>query len=377
MLALAVLGTSRLLLADITGKIIGTVTDPTGAVVPRATVTLRNPSTGLVRQIETDTTGSYEFLAVPIGDSYIVEIDARGFRKAVQERITLLVNQVYRADAHLQLGTATQTVEVSGETAQVETTSTQLGDVIEDRKMTTLPLNGRSYLDLLGLQTGVVPLTSDAALTGTVSGNLATGNFSVNGQREASNSFLVNGGDAEQSFQNGAAVVPTLDSIQEFRLVTNSFDAEYGRFSGAMVNVVTKSGTNSLHGDLYEFLRNNALDSRNFFELNQFNAVTGQEIPGSAIGEFRQNQFGGTAGGPILKNRLFFFTDYQGTRQILGSPTGNLAVPSLAERRLLGCRYHRPRTDRMREHRGFNSGTALHAGGLNERHRQCVWGQKR
>jgi len=332
LLTLAVLGTSRLLLADITGKIIGTVTDPTGAVVPQAKVSLRNPSTGLVRQTRTDTTGSYEFLAVPIGDNYIVEIETPGFRKAIQERITLLVNQVYRADAHLQLGTATQTVEVSGETAQVETTSTQLGDVIEDRKMTTLPLNGRSYLDLLGLQTGVVPLTSDAALTGTVSGNLSTGNFSVNGQREASNSFLVNGGDAEQSFQNGAAVVPTLDSIQEFRLVTNSFDAEYGRFSGAMVNVVTKSGTNSLHGDLYEFLRNNALDSRNFFELNQFNAVTGQEIPGSAIGEFRQNQFGGTAGGPILKNRLFFFSDYQGTRQILGSPTGNLAVPSLAER---------------------------------------------
>jgi len=198
--------------------------------------------------------------------------------------------------------------------------------------MTTLPLNGRSYLDLLGLQTGVVPVTSDAALTGTVSGNLATGNFSVNGQREASNSFLVNGGDAEQSFQNGAAVVPTLDSIQEFRLVTNSFDAEYGRFSGAMVNVVTKSGTNSFHGDLYEFLRNDALDSRNFFELNQENAVNGQEIPGSAIGEFRQNQFGGTVGGPILKIHLFFFSDYQGTRQILGSPTGNLAVPSLAER---------------------------------------------
>jgi hypothetical protein len=198
--------------------------------------------------------------------------------------------------------------------------------------MTTLPLNGRSYLDLLGLQTGVVPLSSDVALTGTVSGNLGTGNFSVNGQREASNSFLVNGGDAEQSFQNGAAIVPTLDSIQEFRLLTNSFDAEYGRFSGAMVNVVTKSGTNSFHGDLYEFLRNNALDSRNFFELDQVNVLNGQEIPGSAIGEFRQNQFGGTAGGPILKNRIFFFSDYQGTRQILGYPTGNLAVPSQAER---------------------------------------------
>ena len=146
----------------------------------------------------------------------------------------------------------------------------------------------------------------------------------MNGQRETANAFLVNGGDVEHTLENGASLVPTLDSIAEFRLLTNSYDAEYGRFSGAIVNVVTKSGTNGFHGDLYDFLRNNALDSRNFFDLNQTSIVTGQEIPGSALGELKRNQFGGTLGGPILKNRLFFFGDYQGTREVNGDSTGNV-----------------------------------------------------
>jgi hypothetical protein len=319
-------------MADITGKIIGTVVDPSGAVIPGAKVTLRNPSTGLTRATQTDATGSYEFMLVPVGENYVVEVEAGGFRKALQEGVTLLVNQVYRTDFRLQIGSTTQSVEVSAEAAQVETTSTQLGDVIQSRKMETLPLNGRSYLDLLGLQAGVVPLTSEVAFGGTVSGELSSGTVSVNGQRESSNSFLVNGGDVEHSFENGASIVPTLDSIQEFRLLTNSYDAEYGRFAGAIVNVVTKSGTNGLHGDLYDFVRNNAMDSRGFFDLNQTNIVTGQEIPGTAVAELKRNQFGGTLGGPIRKNRLFFFTDYQGTREVSGASTGNVTVPSLTER---------------------------------------------
>jgi hypothetical protein len=146
-----------------------------------------------------------------------------------------------------------ETVTVQGEPVQVESNSTQLGDVIEDRKMTALPLNGRSYLDLLGLQAGVVPISNTLGNQPQipVSGNLAGGQLSVNGQRENANAFMVNGGDVEEVGYNGASIVPTLDSIQEFRLLTNSFDAEFGHFSGAVVNVITKAGTNSLHGTLF------------------------------------------------------------------------------------------------------------------------------
>jgi hypothetical protein len=319
--------------ADVTGTILGTVADPTGAVVVTATVTLHNPNTGLTRSTATDNSGIYQFLLVPIGEGYTVEVNAAGFQKASQTAITLQVNQSFRADFRLQVGAAAQSVEVSAAVMQVETTSTQLGDVIDDKKMTTLPLNGRSYLDLLGLQPGVVPVTSGASFSNhSASGDLFSGILSVNGMRESGNAFLVNGGDVEESTNNGASIVPTLDSIQEFRLLTNSFDAEYGRFTGAIVNVVTKSGTNSVHGTAYEFLRNNVLDARNFFDQNQVNPSTGQQIPNSAKGTFKQNQFGGGVGAPILKNRLFTYTDYQGTRQIMSTTSSLTAVPSLGER---------------------------------------------
>jgi Carboxypeptidase regulatory-like domain len=322
--AAAFLGLALPLKADVTGTILGTAVDQSGAAVPGATVTLRNSSTGLTRTTTTATDGGYEFLAVPVGEDYVVEVEAKGFRKAAETGLKLLVNQRYHADFTLVVGAATQAVEVSAQAAQVETTSTQLGDVIDDKKMTSLPLNGRSYLDLMGLQAGVVPISSDQASNGgtttdrPVSGILQAGNVSVNGQREAANSFLVNGGDVEEGRNNGASVIPTLDSIAEFRLLTNSFDAEYGRFSGGIVNAITKSGTNDFHGDGFEFLRNTDLDTRGFFDPER--------------GVFQRNQFGGTLGGPILKNRLFFFIDYQGTRQRQGISSGNVPVPSLLEK---------------------------------------------
>jgi len=332
-LVAAVLETAQPSWADVTGSILGTVTDPTGAVVPNAQVTLRNSDTGSIRKASTDSMGSYEFLLVPVGENYLVEVEVAGFQKAEQTGIKLLVNQNFRADFRLRVGAVTQEVNVSAQAVQAETTSTQLGDVIENTKMNTLPLNGRSYTDLLGLQAGVAPVTSSVQDTSRpASGTLNPGTVSVNGERESANSFLVNGGDVQEGMTQGATIVPTLDSIQEFRLLTNSFDAEYGKFAGAIVNVITKSGTNDFHGTVYEYLRNEKLDSRNFFDLNQTNIVTGQEIPGSARGEFRRNQFGGTGGGPILKNRLFFFADYQGTREVRGVSSGNIFVPSVAER---------------------------------------------
>ncbi|MFB3920706.1 MAG: carboxypeptidase regulatory-like domain-containing protein [Terriglobia bacterium] len=301
--------------ADVTGAILGSVTDPTGAAVPGATVTLHNEGTGLNRTTITDSSGSYEFLAVPVGEDYTLAVEAHGFQKSSQTKLRLLVNQRFRADFQLVVGAITQSVNVTAEAAQVETTSTQLGDVIEDKKMSTLPLNGRSYLDLLGLQAGVVPITSDVQYTDRpTSGTGGAGNMSVNGQRESANAFLVNGGTVEEGRNNGASIVPTLDSIAEFRLITNSFDAEYGRFSGAVVNAITKSGTNDFHGSLFEFLRNDKLDTRNFFDLSR--------------GAFKRNQFGGAGGGPILKDRLFFFSDYQGTREVRGLSSGLITVPT-------------------------------------------------
>ncbi len=187
-----------------------------------------------------------------------------------------------------------------------------------------LPLNGRSYTDLLALQPGVLPVTTITSLTVqglgqsvfSPSGDLNPGTLSINGQRESANGFTVNGADAEETGSMAAAIVPNLDSIAEFRILSSNFDAEYGKYTGGQINVITKSGTNQFHGDVFEFLRNTDLDARNYFSPTR--------------GTFIQNQFGGTAGGPIVRNKVFFFSDYQGTRQIQGTDTGLIPVPSLA-----------------------------------------------
>jgi hypothetical protein len=315
---LFVSGLGLCLRADTTGTFSGIVTDSSGGSIPNAKLTLLNSDTGLTRDTTSAGDGSYEFLAVPVGSHYSISADAQGFRKTVTSNLTLEVNQRFRLDFQLVVGQVTEAVNVSGSAIQVETQNTQLGDVINEHKVLTLPLNGRSYLDLLGLQTGVNPINSTGGGQA-VSGNLTSGQLSVNGQRENANSFMVNGGSVEETGFNGAAIIPTLDSIQEFRLLTSTFDAEYGHFSGAIVNVITKSGTNSFHGSVFEFFRNDDLDARNFFD-------------GSEKGAFRRNQFGFVAGGPIRKDRLFFFVDYQGTREARGLTSSLLTVPSLSER---------------------------------------------
>ena len=305
--------------AETTAGVLGTVTDPTGAIVANATLTLTSGETGLVRHSRSDASGNFEFLSVPVGENYTLTAEATGFQKSTQTGIKLLVNQKYRADFKLAVLGVMVKVEVASEAAQVDTTNTQTGDVIEDKKMQALPLNGRSYIDLLGLQAGVVPISSDAAINDRhPSGNGSSGNVSVNGQREAANSFLVNGGDVEESVNNGASIVPTLDSIQEFRLLTSSFNAEYGRFSGGIVNAITKSGTNTVHGSLYEFLRNEKLDAANYYDSG-------------VRGALKRNQFGGTIGAPIIRNKLFVFGDYEGTRQVSGV-SQRQDVPSELER---------------------------------------------
>jgi Carboxypeptidase regulatory-like domain len=301
----------------VTGRISGTVKDPTGAVVPNAEISALEIQTGLKTTIKTDVAGFYSFPSLPVG-RYDLEVQARGFKDYKQTGLILDVNTALIVDVPLQLGEATQEVTINAAAVQVETTNTQMGEVISDTKMTTVPLNGRSYTDLLALQPGVSPTSSGQYGALSPSGDLNPGSLSVNGQRESANGFMVNGGNVEEGAWNGTSIIPNLDSIAEFRIITNNFDAEYGNYSGGQINAITKTGTNAFHGDVFEFLRNTDLDARNFFSPTR--------------GVFIQNQFGATVGGPILRDKLFFFVDYQGTRQIIGQSTGNIAVPSAADR---------------------------------------------
>ena len=318
-LTLCTLAGGGALLAQVTGAITGRVTDSSGAIVAGAKVTATNVSTNFAQGAVTDAAGEYHLLALSPG-TYSVSIAGTGFKTFTTNAIDVKVNDQQRIDAALTVGGVEQSVSVEANTVQVEADSTQLGDVIESKQMLAMPLNGRSYLDLMALQPGVTPVTSGTIPSDRpVSGQIGNpGNLSVNGQPESGNMFMVNGGDVSESKNMGAGLIPNLDSIAEFRLITNSFDAEYGKVSGAVMNSITKSGTNRIHGDAFEFLRNNALDATNYFDTSK--------------AELRRNQFGFAVGGPFLKDRLFWFSDYQGTRQVQGASTGQVFLPTDAER---------------------------------------------
>jgi Carboxypeptidase regulatory-like domain/TonB dependent receptor len=311
--------------ASITGSVSGVVTDSSGAVIANAQVVAIDTQTGVRTSVTTDAKGFYSFPSLPVG-TYDIEISQVGFKTFRQTGLVIDTNSALRADATLTIGTASEKIEVSTDSVHVETESTQMGEVISGKTITAVPLNGRAFTDLLALQPGVSPYTS-AQTTGTgmagvndrpVDGGLNSGSQSVNGQREAANGFMVNGSNVEEGKTNGAAIIPNLDSIAEFRIITNNFDAEYGNYSGGQINVVTKSGSNNFHGSGFEFLRNTSLDAKNYFSN-----------PGDPTPVFRQNQFGGTFGGPLVKNKTFFFIDYQGTRQTQ-APTQTATLPSLA-----------------------------------------------
>src|SRR5580658_2795753 len=309
--------------ASITGSISGVVRDKSGAVVVGATVVATDTLTGVQTTQQTDAKGFYNLPTLAVG-TYNLEIKQVGFKTYRQTGLVVDANSALRADASLEVGSISEKMEVSADSVAVETQATQMGEVIEGAKMTSVPLNGRSFIDLLALQPGVSPYKNDDTTSGvgvdptTLSGDQTNGTQSVNGGRLGSNGFMVNGADAQEGVHNGAAILPNLDSISEFRIITNNFNAEYGNFSGGQVNVVTKSGANQFHGDAFDFLRNTDFDAANYFA-------------GGARGDFKQNQFGGTFGGPIKKDKVFFFADYQGNRQILGQ-TESFAVPTTADR---------------------------------------------
>jgi hypothetical protein len=306
------------LFANVSGSISGYVRDPSHLPVPSVLVKATEIDNGIVRSVRTGPSGAFTFPALAPG-RYVIHCFAPGFAASRIDDVILNEDQALQLDVPLQLDTSRQSVEVRGSRTQVEHESTQAGDVLTANVITALALNGRSYTDLMALQPGVSPISA-GTLPGSVTlgGSVHRGNVSISGSRESANAFEVNGGEVEEPRLNGTAIVPDVDSIAEFRIVTAGADAEYGHYSGAMVSVVTKSGGNEFHGTGFEFLRNQDLDARNFFA--------------SERARFQRNQVGGALGGPVKRNRAFFFVDYQDTREDRGLETGEVLVPTGAER---------------------------------------------
>jgi outer membrane receptor protein involved in Fe transport len=303
------------------GRILGRVADSSGAVLAGVKITLTNDATGVGSDTTTNSSGDYGFPQVPVG-TYTLSFDLTGFKTNVRKGIVVDLNQVITLNTALQVGETKETVEVTSEAPLVDTTSTQLGAVMDSRQVSNLPLNTRDTYQLLQLQPGVMSTVGSS--NSLVYGSDNAGAVSVNGGRGRSNNFSVNGGDANDLFANLPTVQPSPDSIEEFRVLTNTFDAEYGRNSGSVVNVVTKSGTNDLHGSLYEFFRNKVLNANEY-------CLTAEEGLPCEKPQFNQNQFGGTFGGPIKKDRTFFFASYEGRRIRQGIPSPAVTVPSSQE----------------------------------------------
>jgi len=295
------------------GRVRGTVTDASGGAITGAKLLLTNEATGTQRDTASGSNGEYIFLEVPVG-TYRIEVTQQGFKKYSRKGLVVNLNEVVNLDTPLQIGGTSEVVEVTGAPPLVDTTSTQLGAVVNERAVSQLPLAQRDAYQLLQLQPGV---QSQVGLD-TVYGSDRAGVVSVNGGRGRDNNFTVNGGDGNDQFAGLPAIQPSPDAIAEFRVLTNTFDAEYGRNSGAVVNVVTKSGTNSFHGSAYEFFRNDALNARGFFDTSKLS--------------YLQNQFGATLGGPIHKDKTFFFVTYEGDRIRRGTSGDTVNVPTAAER---------------------------------------------
>jgi hypothetical protein len=306
-------------------RVTGVVHDATGGVIPGAEVSLRQASASAPLTQETDGLGNFQFTASAAG-TYAVEVKAANFAIYRTQATVSAQAPTVSLDVTLAINSGAETVEVTADTLAAETTSTQLGETLGSKKMENVPLNGRNFTDLMAVQPGIVPVNTAqpgaVVMTGVAttppSGNANPGNLSISGQREDSNGFRVNGADVEEDVNMGTSIVPNLDAIDSFRVLTSNFDAEYGNSSGGQVLVATKAGTAQWHGSAFEYLRNTALDARNYFSDSR--------------AAYRQNQYGGTLGGPLPRTGVKWFADYQGTRLTEGIDTGDIAVPSMAER---------------------------------------------
>jgi hypothetical protein len=306
------------------GSIVGTVGDSTGATVPNATVTVTNNSTGEKRIGTTGDSGNYQLLSLPPA-IYTVTIESKGFKRYSRSPVEVLVAQAARVDVTMSIGEMSEQVTVSSQVPLIQSENAALGQVVQGKAVTDIPLNGRNVLALVGLVPGVVP-------QGGSSGNLtgqnvfAAGNYQIGGGTANQSSTLVDGAPVNVSYGNATILVPSQDSVQEFRVQTNNNTAEYGMYTGGVINISTKSGSNQIHGTVYEFLRNTALNATPYF--SKHNANPSLWLPRAP---YHQNQFGANAGFPIWRDKLFGFFDYQGYRQTQGS-LFNYTVPTLAER---------------------------------------------
>jgi len=291
-----------------TAEVLGTVKDPSGFAIPKASVVLLNESTSIEAKATTDENGAYDFFNVKIG-KYSVTVEATGFTKTSATGIEVAVGARQRVDMTLQVGNVSQSVEVTGVAATLDTDNSEHGQVINTQQIVELPLNGRNYSDLALLSTNVH--RSPMSVLFAANGTPREGAFNVNGMRSTYNNFLLDGTDnnadstSNQGYSSQVAQ-PSPDAIAEFKVVTNNYSAEYGRVGGAVVNAVMRSGTNQFHGSAYEFFRNTELNATGFtFSPAVFQKPT-----------LQRNQFGASFGGPIIKNNLFFFGDYEGFRQL-------------------------------------------------------------
>lgn len=309
--------------AQSTSSLNGTVTDPTGAAVPNAQVVAKNQATGVETKTATDGAGAFLFPSLPIG-TYRIEVTAPSFQMAVVTDLKLSVATAVTQNIQLKVGAVSEHVTITAEPALVETTTTSVGQVINDKTVQEIPLNGRHFVDLSLLTPGTITPPANGFLTAPLRGQ---GSFAINtaGQREDTTNWLINGINLNDPVQNQVTFQPPIDTLAEYKIDNSTFPAQYGRNAGAVVNLATRSGTNEYHGEAFEFFRNNDLDARNFF--NPALSSTGAALPQAP---FKRNDFGGDFGGPIKKNKLFFFLAYEGLRQRQGL-TLESTVPSAAQ----------------------------------------------
>ncbi len=305
-----------------TASITGTITDATGAVVPNATVTVRNQNTGGERVTQTDSSGVYVVPSLPVG-TYRVEAKASGMQTTVVSNLPLLVGVRARQDFSLNVAATSETIEIRGTAPVIEGSSVSVGTVVDQRTVQEIPLNGRHFVDLALLTAGTVTPPASGFLTAPLRGQ---GSFAFNsaGGREDSINFMINGINLNDSVQNQITFQPTINTVQEFKVDNSTFSAEYGRNSGSIVNIATRSGSNEWHGEGYEFMRNSYFDARNFTNPTQV-TKSGVLVPNKQS-PFIRNQFGGDGGGAIIKDKTFFYLSYEGLRQRQAVPLSSLVL---------------------------------------------------
>src|SRR6266699_3017955 len=329
LVGLIVLGNCPVLAQGFAATITGTVKDTSGAAVPGAAVTVKHLETGLTRAAEADATGNYSIASLPVGE-YELTAEQMGFQREVRRGINLVVGQEAVVNLTLQVGSIVQQVTVTEAAPLVNTTTVSTSGLISEQQIKELPLNGRSFDQLLTLNVGMANNSANTL------NNSAWTAFSVAGKRPETNRFLINGVDYIGANASGLFITPSgasgmllgVDAVREYNVLPDSYGAEYGKRAGGQISIVTSSGTNQLHGDLFEYLRNSVLDARNFFE--------------TTIGPFKRNQFGGALGGPLKKDKLFLFGNYEGFRQRLAQSSRAIVPDGPSRQGLLPCNLIAP-----------------------------------